>query len=392
MDAPARTDLVPTLTDGVITLRAHSTADVDALVEQCTDPDTLQWTTVPRGYTRDDAAGFVQHAATQWADPSGSRMWAIEWVDDSSGEPTPRYGGTVDLRPGESPLTASLGFALHPAARGTGTMARAVRLAATCAFEAGPWGRPLERIHWRAIVGNWGSRRVAWATGFAFHATLPGTHVNPADREGPGLDSWYASLARGDQMTPKTPWFTAPVIEEDGLRLRVWRPDDIDAIEERTDPEHWMPAHAVLRPEMFPRWRHRRLELMAEGMAVDWCVADADTDRALGGVAVFSRMGPMTGDSAELGYQLFPSARGRGVAKTAARLAIRHALTPKEAGGLGLRRLVAETAADNAASNRVLEANGFVAFGREHHVDLLADGTYQDGLHWELLPTGGDRG
>jgi RimJ/RimL family protein N-acetyltransferase len=95
----------------------------------------------------------------------------------------------------------------------------------------------------------------------------------------------------------------------------------------------------------------------------------------------------MTGDVAELGYQLFPSARGRGVAKAAARLAVRHALAPKEHGGLGLRRLIAETAADNVASNQVLIANGFVVYGHEHAVDQLSDGSLGDGLHWELLPS-----
>ena len=97
------------------------------------------------------------------------------------------------------------------------------------------------------------------------------------------------------------------------------------------------------------------------------------------------RQGPID-DVAELGYQLFPSARGRGVATTAARLAIAHALRPAVGGGLGLRRLVAETAADNAGSNAVLRANGFTEFGREHSVDRLADGSWGDGLHWELLP------
>lgn len=373
--------LVPTLTDGVVTLRAHRETDADGILDQCTDPDTLRWTTVPRDYTHEDAADFVGRASAEWHDPAGKRLWAIEWVDDG----TRRYGGTVDLRPGESPLTTSVGFALHPAARGRGIMARAIRVAASHAFEVGPWGRPLERIHWRAIAGNWGSRRVAWATGFTFHGTQPATHVDPADREGPALDTWTASLAAGEPMTPTAPWYSAPVVEEDGIRLRTWRPEDVDAIEERDDPEHWIPVRAVLRPETFDGWRSRRLELMASGMAVDWCIADAETDRALGSVGVFTRMGPI-GDSAELGYQLFPSARGRGVAQTAARLAVRHALTPKEEGGLGVRRLVAETAADNAASNRVLEANGFVVFGREHEVDLVPDGTYRDGLHWELLP------
>jgi RimJ/RimL family protein N-acetyltransferase len=126
---------------------------------------------------------------------------------------------------------------------------------------------------------------------------------------------------------------------------------------------------------------------MAEGTAIDWCVADLATDRALGGVTVFSRGGAIT-DAAELGYQFFPSARGRGAAKEAARLAVAHALAPTSEGGLGLRRLVAETAADNEASNAVLRSVGFVEFGREHAVDRRADGRWGDGLYWELLPAG----
>ena len=67
-------------------------------------------------------------------------------------------------------------------------------------------------------------------------------------------------------------------------------------------------------------------------------------------------------------------------------LAVRHALTPAAEGGLGVRRLVAETAANNEASNAVLRSVGFTEFGREHAVDRLADGSWSDALHWELLP------
>ena len=378
---------VPTLSDGVVTLRGLAPADVLAITEQCTDPEMRRWTTVPREYTRDQAAARVEQALRQWADPRGSRTWAIVFDHDG----TPSYGGSIDLRPGEAPSTASLGFGLHPAARGLGVMARAVRLVATHAFTAEPWGHPVTRLHWRAMVGNWGSRRVAWATGFTFHGTLPETHVNPADPNGPALDCWHASLGPHGALTPLTPWFTPNVMEENGIRLRPWRADDIDSIEPRDDdPVHWMPARAVLRRETFPATLTQNLERMAEGLAVQWCVADAPTDRALGGMGVFSRSGPIT-DVAELGYQLFSSARGRGVAKTGARLAIRHALTPTDDGGLGLRRLVAETAADNTASNRVLESNGFVPFGREHAVDELTEGGWGDGLHWERLPKGRPR-
>jgi len=375
-------DLVPSLTDGVVGLRAHTLDDIGAIVEQARDPDSQRWTSVPRGYPRDAAVGFLERVVTAWRDPAGDRLWAIEWIDDAR----PRFGGTIEVRLGESADTAWLGFGLHPAARGSGLMSRAVRLVAGQAFGTGLWGQPLARLHWRAVVGNWPARRVAWATGFAFHGTLPASHVDPSDPQGAALDSWHASLATGEVMAAPLPWFEPPVLEQGGIRLRPWRDEDIDCVEDRVDPAHWTPARSVLGREMFPRWLHSRRELMSQGTSVEWCVASAATDRALGSVTVFSRAGAITGDVAELGYQLFPSARGHGAATTAARLAIGHALAPTHVGGLGLRRLVAGTAADNTASNRVLQANGFVVYGREHAVDPLPGGAYGDELHWELLP------
>ena len=52
---------VPTLTDGVVTLRGHTEDDVPAVLEQCTDAATQAWTTVPVPYTLDDAKTFVRH-------------------------------------------------------------------------------------------------------------------------------------------------------------------------------------------------------------------------------------------------------------------------------------------------------------------------------------------
>lgn len=371
---------VPLLTDGTVTLRAHRAEDVAAILEQCHDPASLTWTTVPRGYTETDAEEFVERVARAWQEPEGNRYWAIEVAGDDG---APRFGGTIDLRPGDAWDWASIGFGLHPAARGRGAMARAVRLVAAHAFETGPWGRPLARIHWRAIAGNWGSRRVAWATGFTMHGMLPGTHKNVEDPGGPGLDSWHGSLAAGDPMEPRTPWWEPKVLVGNGIRLRPWRDSDKDSMEPRNDPAHWVPPRAVLTPESFDRWLFSQRLRMADGQGINWCVADAETDVALGSGVLFDPAGPLTGDTAELGYQLKPSARGRGAAKEAARLMVEFACSPKDEGGLGLRRLVAQTAADNAASNHVLESQGFVVYGREHATDTLADGTYGDALHWE---------
>ncbi|WP_347353757.1 GNAT family N-acetyltransferase [Intrasporangium sp.] len=374
------TDPRPVLTDGVVTLRPHTRDDLDAMVEQCTDESSLRWTTVPRGYTRDDAVAFVERVMGDWADPHGNRHWAIEPADG------PGYAGTIDLRPGESWDCASIGYALHPAARGRGVMSRAVRLVAGFAFDRGPWGRPLARVHWRAIVGNWASRRVAWATGFTFHATLPSVLPDGTDPDGPGLDAWHASLAAGDPLAPRLPWFVPVTLEGAQVRLRAWRDGDgASFAEDRHDPAHWFPQHVLLSADTFGPWLEHRRELMALGQAVEWAIADTRTDRALGQLTIFTRVGELTGDAAEIGYQLVPSARGLGNAQAACRLAIEHAFTPRGRGGLGLRRLTAGTAADNAASNGVLHRVGFVEYGREHATDELANGSFADSLHWELL-------
>ena len=52
--------------------------------------------------------------------------------------------------------------------------------------------------------------------------------------------------------------------------------------------------------------------------------------------------------------------------------------------GLGLRRLVAETAADNVASNKILESLGFTRWGVEDAA-TAPDNSIGPAAHWELL-------
>lgn len=52
-------DDVPVLGSGDVVLRAHREDDLDALVEQCLDEETLAWTTIPRGYDADKARDFL---------------------------------------------------------------------------------------------------------------------------------------------------------------------------------------------------------------------------------------------------------------------------------------------------------------------------------------------
>ena len=49
----------PTLTDGPVTLRHPQESDVQGSWEQCQDPLSQQWTTVPIPYSHDDARDFI---------------------------------------------------------------------------------------------------------------------------------------------------------------------------------------------------------------------------------------------------------------------------------------------------------------------------------------------
>lgn len=97
-------------------------------------------------------------------------------------------------------------------------------------------------------------------------------------------------------------------------------------------------ASSVARTE--EQWR--------SGRAAPFVIADADDDRALGLVNL------QFGDDATLAVSVFPDERGRGIASRAMRLAATWGLRE-----LGLARVVAEAAHDNAASIRAIEKAGF---------------------------------
>ena len=92
-------DAVPLLIDAEagVRLRAASTSDLPAMVEQCRDPEMIRWTTVPTpegGYQLRDAEEFLASTAAGWT--SGERLgWTIE--AQRGGQRG--FCGSIDLRP-----------------------------------------------------------------------------------------------------------------------------------------------------------------------------------------------------------------------------------------------------------------------------------------------------
>lgn len=288
-------DVVPTLTDGVVLLRAHRPSDAEGIVAQSNDPASMRWTTVPRPYGMQQAQEFRTLIEDGWNAGTGNLHWAIAGAADPD-----EYLGTIDLRHGPGG-TAEVGFGLHPAGRGRGLMSRAVRLLAGYYF--GDLGG--HRLYWYAARGNFASWRVAWACGFQHHGLLPQKLAPaPGDPESVALDAWAASVGADDDLTkPKAPWFEPPTLESDGIRLRGWRDDDLAVAEPHDHPSHHVPERAIPTAETFEAWLMRRRELMSQGTSVNWCIADPATDEPVGEMLVFVHQGSMTdGDTAELGY------------------------------------------------------------------------------------------
>src|SRR3954453_4666927 len=366
-------DDVPVLTDGRVTLRAHRPEDVQGVLEQCTDPLSIRWTTIPVPYTREDAQRFVTEAVPAgWAE--GGWVFAVEAPDDGG---TPRFCGTVDLRD-KGNRRAEIAYGGHPWARGRGIMLAALRLL----LEWGFTEQRLRAVIWWANTGNWPSRRLAWRLGFSCDGTVERGLVQRGDL----LDAWVGVLHVDDERAPRHPWLEVPTRTGDRVVLRPFREDDAARIAEACNDERtarWLwripSAYTVEDARAFLLGRG---ELMASGSGIAWAVADPVTDLLIGTISLFDLK---PGREAEIGFWTHPEARGRGVMTEACGLVVRHALTTPDAGGLGLRRLLVFAAEENTASRRVIEANGFTRVGRERHGIRLRDGRLVDSWSYDLL-------
>lgn len=370
MDFP---DDVPVLTDGRVTLRAHRLEDVDGVLEQCTDPLSTRWTTIPVPYVREDAHGFVTEVVPAgWAE--GRWAFAVEAADETG---VPRFCGTVELRD-EGNRRAEVAYGAHPWARGRGIMLAALRLL----LEWGFTDQRLRVVIWWANTGNWASRRVAWRLGFSCDGTL----ARWLPQRGDLLDAWVGTLHVEDERVPRHPWLQAPALAGHRVVLRPLRAEDAPRVAEACNDDRmsrWMwrlPSPYTL--EDARAFLLGRDELMASGSGVAWAVADRADDRLLGHISLFDLK---PGREAEIGYWTHPDERGRGVMTEACGLVVRHGLDAPEKGGLGLRRLLVFTAEHNSASRRVIEANGFTRVGRERNGVRMRDGSLVDSLSYDLL-------
>ena len=340
---------VPQLTDGVVSLRAFTLDDLEGILQQCTDPESVAWTTIPTPYTREDGIAWVTKLVPDgWA--RGTDLdFAIE-AEHPDG--VRRYSGGISLRPREDGL-AGVGFTVHPAVRGHAICRRALTLLVDWAFTS----RGIEVIMWDAYVGNWASRRVAWATGFTFHGTIASYQVQRGTRR----DAWFATLRATDSREPKNPWFVPPVLETPRLRLRPYLDADAARLTDLfTDPRgrHFGGRSERLGPPDGAAHILRLRDHCARGTQINWCIADRSSDLLVGHIQLFDLEG-LDDTEVKPGYAIHPDARGRGyLTETLIGLAD-WIFRPAAEGGLGKRLITISTAATNLASRHAASQAGF---------------------------------
>jgi RimJ/RimL family protein N-acetyltransferase len=165
----------------------------------------------------------------------------------------------------------------------------------------------------------------------------------------------------------------------DGLVLRLPEPRDIDGIAAAfADPELREAGNlpAFSRDELA-----EQLPLLdafvAGGRLLPLVIVDAQTGEILGGGTLHH----LDAERAivELGYWLYPHARGRGIATKVARALAEHAF------GLGVQRVAAYVNVGNVESERVLERAGFTREGVIRSMPK-PDGRRVDKSIFSLLP------
>ena len=163
-------------------------SDVDAIYEACQDAEIQRYTPVPSPYERRHAEEFVPRVASDWQ--SGAHVsWAMR-------EGTV-LAGMIGLYRLDGRGSGELGYWVSPWSRRRGFLVEAARAVIDWGFSTEGFG--LDRIEWRAVVGNLGSARAARTLGFRFEGTLRRALVGSHGRD----DGWIAGLLATDDRAPQ---------------------------------------------------------------------------------------------------------------------------------------------------------------------------------------------
>lgn len=354
---------------GAVVLRPPAEADADAVAEGCADPEIARCLPIPPPRTRADALAWLGGPVERIRRTGGAAFTVADAASD-------RWLGGVALHPPGPHGAAEIGYLIAPWARGRGLAAAAARALAAWAFCHG-----LPRAEIRCDVANLPGQRVAMAAGFTREAVLRSA---AAGRDGDRYDQVLFARLPGDSGEPVRPYL--PPLPDGRLTDGVVRltpltaadADDYHALACRPEVVRYsVPPVPPAYRDTVRRCRHAGARWLA-GEHAELVIRDAATG-AFAGQVQLSNIAPPLGQ-AMVGYGVAAGYRGRGFATRAVRLLAGWAFTATP-----LARLVAGTAVENVASQRVLEKAGFTREAVLRGLLPAADGTRVDDVQWVLL-------
>lgn len=176
------------LTTDRLELRPFAPADTDEVFRTVQDPDILRWTTIPSPYAYEDAVHFVEQISGAGLRTGTGFHFAVR--ARGGGPLLAAVGVGVHIPPG----VWELGYWTARPHRGRGYVTEA-------ATEVIRWVLtvlPVDRLMWRAEVGNEPSRAVARRLGF----TMEGIQRAGTVHQGTARDAWTGSLLPSDLGLP----------------------------------------------------------------------------------------------------------------------------------------------------------------------------------------------
>ncbi|MDI3389433.1 GNAT family N-acetyltransferase [Streptomyces sp. B-S-A8] len=184
-----------TLTTERLILRPLGPDDTEDCFAACQDPGIQRWTTVPSPYEREHAENFTRNFAPEAWRTSREYTFAIR--TRAQGVLVAVMGIMVR---GEG--AAEVGFWSVKEQRGRGHVTEALRALSRWAFTRAA----IDRLEWRAEVGNTASRAVAVRAGFTMEGTLRAAFLHRGTRR----DCWVGSLLPSDlELRPLDPYLPA---------------------------------------------------------------------------------------------------------------------------------------------------------------------------------------
>jgi RimJ/RimL family protein N-acetyltransferase len=355
-----------------VLLRPARLADADQITAACADPAIQRFVPgLANPYTRSDAVTWITDGRTAARAAGGlTLVMADPDTDQVLGSAAVHHVDRFDC-------VCELGYWVAPWARGRGLATSATATLSRWAHEHG-----VHRVELCTDPVNWPSQRVAIAAGFRREGVRRAAG-RARDESRYDLVLWARVASDPPGPTPRLlPDLPAGTLGDGTILLRpLWTEDTQNLYQLQSLPE-FVASHV---PPEAPRWDQvlRRCaeapSMWLAGERAELTIRDTATGEFAGQIGLYYQE-PTTGQ-AMIGYGMLPQWRGKGYATRAVRLLADWAFQQ-----VGIARLIAGTAPENVASQRVLERVGFLREGYLHSRLPGAGGGRIDDLLYALLP------